>query len=101
MKEATKQFMAYTGKRKAAITKARELEKNAPAVSAFEVAGKKQEQKMLLPKLQTTATEMVSIQYQKSRTEVDQAAGALGNPRMTAKMVGTKTFDYFMKHEVD
>ena len=102
MKEATKQYITYTTKRKASLQKARDLEKKAPAVSAFEVVGKNQNQKMVVPKIQEpTGPELVNIQYQKSTIEVEQAAAALGNPRMSAKMVGTKTFEYFVKNEVD
>lgn len=103
MKEATKQFVVYTTKRKAALAKARELEKAASAVPAFTLSGsgKKPNTKMVLPKIQhTTSPVNVNIQYQKPKAEVLEAATALGNPRMSATLVGAKTFEYYLKNEV-
>jgi hypothetical protein len=103
MKEATKQFIVYTTKRKAALSKAREVEKAASAVPAFTLSdsGKKPNTKMVLPKIQnTTSPEKVNIQYQKPKSEVLEAATALGNPRMSATLVGSKTFEYYLKNEV-
>lgn len=103
MKQATRQFIAYTTKRKAALAKARELEKAASAVPAFTFLGsdKKPNTKMVLPKIQnTTSPRDINIQYQKPKAEVLEAATALGNPRMSASLVGSKTFEYYLKNEV-
>jgi hypothetical protein len=99
MKDATKTFIEYTNKRKASLTKARSLEDQTITVPAFETPASKQ---LKLPNLQKQDdVEMTNILYQKPKEVVIKVAAALGNPKLSGRMVGLKTFEYYYDHEVE
>jgi hypothetical protein len=96
MKDATRQYIAYTTARKADLDKARTLESKTEAkpVQQIPVSAK-----MTLPQF-TKRTDMVNIAYQKPLADVKKVAKAMGNVRMAYRSVGLKTFEYYLKNEV-
>jgi len=99
MKEVTDVFAAYTNQRKTDPKQAKDKESAAKfvLVSAVTTGARP----MRLPKVSGTASgaDHVTISYRKLRSEVKEVAAALGNESMTAKDVGSGTFDYFRRME--
>lgn len=99
MKVATQPWIEYTNQRKADLDEAKKKEREARSVPFFDV---ERSSVFKVPSAPAGARiQIASITYQKSRAEVKRAAKALGNGNMAYKRVGEKTFEYFMKNEVE
>ncbi len=97
MKDLTRPFIDYTNQRKADLDSARAYERSAKPVPV--------ERLELRPSMRVPhigeAVDVINIQYPKERGLVEKAAKALGNPKLSARQVGSSTFDYFLRHEVE
>lgn len=93
MIELTREWIEYTNKRKLALPDARVLEAAAVTVKAFSAPLSKS---LKLPTFTVSRprSSEVTIQYSKSTSVVREIAQKLGNPGMSAREVGMRTFDY-------
>lgn len=100
MKESTKQFITYTNQRKFDPDAAKAAEMAAIAISVSSVPSA--DRPMKLPHVgdKAVGTDFVTISYRKPKAEVKDAAAELGDRFMSAREVGARTFDYFMKMEI-
>lgn len=96
MKQATRPYLAYTRKRKANLPAAKRAEEKTKVVPVEQIL---KSEEMAVPDV-PSASDVVRIVYDKPRRDVDRAARALGNPRLAARNVGSKTFEYFLEHEL-
>jgi hypothetical protein len=99
MKRITKEFIAYTNRRKSDLETAKTAENKANTVNILLLDRPKA---FSMPKLSenTPKEDEVTISYRKRRREVEEIKTHLENPTMTAKDVGKHTFDYFQKMEL-
>jgi hypothetical protein len=99
MKTLTDQFAAYTNQRKADPDAARIIEQAARQVDVTQLHG---QQAMKLPSTPTTYVkpDYVGISYKRKVVEVEAIKHHLGRRYMSAKEVGERTFDYFLKMEL-
>lgn len=98
MVELTRQWIEYTNQRKAALDEAKAVEAEAKSVAAFSATSSKV---MKFPQLTAVARSSdITIQYSKSRRQVRDLAQKLGYPGMSAREVGSKSFDYALKELV-
>ena len=99
MKILTDQFTKYTNTRKHNLEAARvaEVRTNLIEVSELTVV-----QPLRMPTLTATSqrSDMVSISYQRKKSEVDEVKRHLGGIGMTNKDMGIKTFEYFREVEL-
>lgn len=99
MKILTDQFTKYTNTRKHNLEAARvaEVRTNLIEVSELTVV-----QPLRMPTLTAISqrTDMVSISYQRKKSEVDEVKRHLGGAGMTNKDMGIKTFEYFREVEL-
>lgn len=98
MKAATKTYIKYSRERKGDLPKAQKLEKKATTVALSKVA---KAQPMAFPAIKPSAETVVNILYQKPKRQIAQLAAALGEPNMSAARVGSETFDYVFRSEVE
>ena len=99
MKLTTRSWTEYTNKRKADLKEAKRKEREAVSVPFFSV---ERNPIFKVPSISTgSPISMASITYKKPQSEVRRAAKALGNGNMPYKRVGEKTFEYFMRNEVE
>lgn len=98
MRDATRSYLDYTNARKASLEEAREKEESTSYVSVRS-AGPSHQMRMPkytpVPKVKTA-----NILYQKPVEDVKRVATALGNPLMSYKDIGLKTFEYYYENEV-
>lgn len=97
MKEVTRQYIDYTTQRKANLDRAKELERQTTPIPVVRIIERPQ---MGLPRL-TPRVDLVTVSYQKRRSEVRKVGEALGNASMTNRQVGIETFDYYYKTHVE
>jgi len=99
MKILTDQFTKYTNIRKQDLEGARvaEVRKSLVEVSELTVV-----QPLRMPTLSTVSqrSDIVSISYQRRKSDVDEVKRHLGSPGMTNKDMGIKTFEYFREVEL-
>lgn len=98
MKDLTSPFIEYTRERKADPDAARRVEAVAKSVP---VASIPMRATMKLPKLTAAREKMRNVLYRRPERELLAAAEALGNPSMTYRDIGNKTFEYFYEREVE
>jgi hypothetical protein len=99
MIELTGEWIEYTNKRKVSLDEAKSFERSAGSVRAFEVPITKS---IRFPALSSAAPKIaeVTIQYSKLQRLVRGLAVRLGNPNMSAREVGSRSFDYAYKEIV-
>lgn len=101
MKEITDEFISYTNRRKADVESAKAAEQGNKSIRVAELTVPKT---MAFPKLVSEENkgkaEIVTISYQKPRSEVDEIKDSCGNWNMSAKDVGRITFEYYRKMEL-
>lgn len=99
MKSVTSDFIKYSQIRSASLPQAKQAENAAGYVDISKFVAP---QPLKLPQLQPTATKpgVVNILYQKPISEVDEIRKELGKPRMSARDIGSHTFDYFRRVEL-
>lgn len=99
MKILTDQFTKYTNTRKHDLEAARaaEAKKDLIEISQLTVA-----QPLRMPTLSAVSarSDMVSISYQRRKSEVDEVKRHLGFSGMTNKDMGIKTFEYYREAEL-
>lgn len=98
MKEPTRAWITYTHNRKADQAAAEEAEKKATRESIFEMRPQPQ---MAVPTIAKSRQRETSIQYYRVKTQITKLATAFGNARMSAREVGSKSFDYAYQDLVD
>lgn len=99
MKKATQPWIEYTNQRKANLEEAKRKERGGAVVPVFDIAT---DSVFRVPKAPSAArVAMATIQYRKSLKKVRRAGKVLGNSAMSYSDVGRKTFEYFMKNEVE
>ena len=93
MIELTREWIEYTNRRKAALDEARKFEAEAVAVKAFSTSISKA---LKFPSFISTRIRSsdVTIQYSKPTLMVRDVAQKFGNPGMSAREVGMRTFEY-------
>ena len=99
MKLVTKIFMDYTDRRKFDIPAAQKAETPIRQVNISEL---KTQQSLKLPRFESIEVkpDNVNISYRKPKREVEEIRSHIGNVAMTAKDVGSYTFDHFRKVEL-
>lgn len=99
MKSATDEYVAYTNRRKSGIDEAKRYESSAGSV---DIASYKASQKVLFPKISQSENrdESINISYKKKKSKVKLIKDYINSPSMSAKDVGSYTFDYFIKTEI-
>jgi hypothetical protein len=97
MKNATREYIAYSGARKQSIKEARTAESNATPKSIRSLSNRAT---MKLPKVAATSA-FTTVSYQVKKADLKRAASALGSPLLPATKVGQKTFEYYMNNEVE
>ena len=99
MKDATKPYIEYTNARKDQEERMAQVERSTRPVLIDDI---KIRPRMKVPRVdpQPRIT-MGNVLYRKPRKELREAAAALGNINMSYKEIGTRTFEYFRKHEVN
>lgn len=100
MKSITEQFIKYTGSRKSDLPAAYSIEKNAAPVDVKKAIGSSTLKLPSLTKKPNGGPELVTISYQRPKSDVKEAASALGDFAMSAREVGARTFDYFRRMEL-
>ena len=97
MKSATEPWVEYTGQRKADLREMRQKERATHPVPFFGIEENATFKVPRVPK----GVRIANILYQRPRAEVIRAAKAFGRANLPYRTVGEKTFEYFMKHEVE
>lgn len=97
MKEAARPYLAYTNRRKSALTVAKKIEALAEPRSYYEVVRSlPQTERMELPELPEVAKiTTITIRYSKPLEELDAVKEALGDGDLSAAEVGVRTFNYY------
>lgn len=98
MKEATKPYLEYTNARKDQEERLAQVEKSAKPVLIEQIELRNE---MVVPKVDPPRVKMGNVLYRKPRAELRKAAIALGNRNMTYKAIGKRTFEYYLRHEVE
>ncbi len=97
MKDVTREWTKYTGRRKKNIAEAKEKEKIADSMPIQQV---EERQQMLLPSIAAEPrVRMANISYQKPVSDVEKVREALNSPSLPYSEVGRRTFEYFMESE--
>ncbi|MDB5472547.1 MAG: hypothetical protein JWR84_4107 [Caulobacter sp.] len=92
MIELTRDWIDYTNRRKSALDEAKSIERTAVYVPAFTTPTNKQQ---VYPRLTSAPrAQDVTIQYSKPLRVVRELAQRFGEPGMSAREVGSKSFDY-------
>jgi hypothetical protein len=98
MKTATRSYIGYTNSRKIDLEAAKTLEQTAAPRPIFEP---RLNDTLRLPKASSKPrVETANVNYSVEKQRIRAAAEALGDPDMTYRAVGVKTFEYFMDNEV-
>lgn len=99
MKTITQVFTDYTNRRKADIGTAKAAEVPRAQVDISEL---KDPKAFRLPAIAgaTTRPNMINIQFQRDKRDVEEIKRHLGNVGMSARDVGIKTFEYFREVEL-
>lgn len=99
MKTVTQVFTDYTNRRKADIgtAKAAEVPQVQVDISELKVA-----QTFRFPTISVASTRpnMINIQFQRDKRDIEEIKRHLGNVGMSAREVGIKTFEYFREVEL-
>jgi hypothetical protein len=100
MKRVTLAIIEYTNRRKANLELARQAER---PVRQLDVAQLTEARPLSLPRFEARAVadSHITISYRKNREVVNQIKDQLGSPGMSAKEVGSYTFDYYVKTELE
>jgi hypothetical protein len=92
MIELTSEWIAYTNRRKAALVEAKAFEKAAVSVSAFETQHRRE---AVYPTFAAAPrVRAITIQYPKPQRAIRELAVSLGDPGMSSREVGSRSFDY-------
>ena len=99
MREATKPFLEYTNQLKDQEERAARLEKSTRSVPLEKIGMR---ETMKVPQLDPMPQKAAkgNVLYRKRKSRLKAAAAALGNPNMSYRQVGIRTFEYFFKREV-
>ena len=98
MKDATKPYLEYTNARKDQEERLAHVERTTEPVLIDDLELRSE---MIVPKLDPPRVQMGNVQYRKPRERLKMAAVALGNRNMTYKDIGSRTFEYHFKREVE
>ena len=96
MKEATKPYLEYTNARKDQEERLAQVERSTQPVLIEQIDLRSE---MVLPKVDPPRVRMGNVLYRKPKSELKKAAIALGNRNMTYKDIGSRTFEYYLRHE--
>jgi hypothetical protein len=92
MMEITQRWIEYTNQRKLNLPEARKLEAEARPAP---LAGLQQNRDVLFPKLNAVPqVREIVIQYPKPADDIRKLAAAMGKPRLSAREVGARSFDF-------
>lgn len=100
MKSITEQFIKYTGARKLDPLAAYAAEKNAVPVDVKKAVGSSSLKLPTIVRRPNGGPELVTISYQRPKSDVKEVASAFGDFAMSAREVGARTFDYFRRMEM-
>ncbi|TAA23285.1 ATP-binding protein [Pseudoxanthomonas winnipegensis] len=92
MREVSKKWISYTGQRKQALDRAKELEGNASPIPIQRIVANKE---VVLPRLVAQASErMANINYSVPLAKMRELAAEFGSINLSYKDVGLKSFQY-------
>ena len=98
MKEITRPWLAYTNDRKQDIDAARVREAAAVVRPLFQVAPRAALQ---VPRIGAARIDTAGVSYRKPTAQIAKVKTALGNANMSNREAGSRTFDYYIKNEVE
>jgi hypothetical protein len=98
MKDITRTWIDYTNLRKANIDEALKAETSAPSKPINELQ-LNATLEIPRPPAVPAGMRMTRITYDKTVSEVGRAKRILNNEHMSNKLLGIRTFDYFMENE--
>lgn len=96
MAKLASEVTKYTGERKLDLTEAKNLEKNAKSVNAFEISSRKATKFPSFSPVKKAKDTLVS--YRKPDIQIKMVAKKLGNTNMSPAQVGISTFEAFLKN---
>jgi hypothetical protein len=93
MMEITRSWINYTNQRKSALADATAIERAAEPISLASVP---RSPTLVLPtfKAAPASPKLTTIQYPKAQAEINALAVAFGDPRLSAREVGIRSFDF-------
>ncbi len=99
MKAVSNEFSAYTNRRKADLSAAREAEKGGTRVDVYRVEAP---QSIRLPELTKSSGDelLANITYRRPKSELAEIKEHLGSPAMTNRDIGNYTFEYYRNAEL-